>query len=558
MARKKKPAGGRAAQFRDVDVEVLRRVIERGRTEPLSGDDVALLMSAVNTITALTSELQLEGVTLARLRRLFLGKTSEKTSKVLGDDEKPTRDDGDEGNAKPPADDADKTAQGKARGHGKNGAAAYTGATRKTVTHETMHRGDKCGGCTRGKLYPMKEPATLLRVHGMAPLSATVWECDRLRCNACGEVFTAPAPDGVGTEKYDEGAAAMVGMLRYGAGVPFNRIERLQDGLGVPLPASTQWGLVDRRAEALTPVFDALVRHAAQGEVLHNDDTSMTVLELGERTREEALAAGESETTASRTGVRTSGVVARVGEHKVALFFTGRQLAGEALEEVLQERLARLPLPIQMSDALAHNLPRELKTIVANCLAHGRRYFVDIVENFPDESRKVLETLGDVYKNDAVAREQKMTAQQRLLFHKERSGPPMKELKDWMQAQLDDKHVEPNSPLGEALRYMLKHWPALTLFLRVAGAPLDNNVCERALKKAILHRKNSLFYRTVRGALIGDMYMSLIHTAELNGVQPFPYLVELMRQADDVAGDPRAWFPWSYPARSTREDAGPP
>lgn len=406
MARKKKPASGRAAQFRDVDVAVLRSIIERARTEPLGDDGVALLMSAVDTITTLTSELQLEGVTLARLRRLFLGKTSEKTADVLGgDDEKTTaQDEGGKDGEKSPAGDGAK-AGSKARGHGKNGAAAYTGATRKKVTHEALNRGDKCSGCLSGKLYPMKEPTTLLRVHGMAPISATIWECDRLRCNACGEVFTAPAPDGVGTEKYDESAAAMVAMLRYGAGVPFNRIERLQDGLGVPLPASTQWGLVDRYAEALTPVFDALVQHAAQGEVLHNDDTSMTVLELGERTRAEALAAGESEVTADRTGVRTSGVVSRVGEHKVALFFTGRQLAGEALEEVLQERLARLPMPIQMSDALAHNLPPALKTIVANCLAHGRRYFVDIVERFPDECRKVLVTLGDVYKNDAVARD---------------------------------------------------------------------------------------------------------------------------------------------------------
>jgi hypothetical protein len=394
----------------------------------------------------------------------------------------------------------------------------------------------------------MKEPAKLVRVRGMAPLGATVWECERLRCNACGEVYTAPAPAGVGTEKYDESADAMVAMMRYGAGVPFNRIERLEDGLGIPLPASTQWDLVERRVDGLLPVFDALVRHAAQGEVVHNDDTSMTVLELGERTREEALAAGESEKTADRTGVRTSGLVSVVGEHKVALFFTGRQLAGESLEEVLQERLARLPPPIQMSDALSHNLPAELKTIVSNCLSHGRRHFVDLVGAFPDECRKVLETLRDVYKHDAGARADKLTAGERLRLHQERSGPLMEDLQKWMQAELDEHRVEPNSPLGEAMRYMLKHWAGLTLFLRVAGAPLDNNICERALKKAILHRKNSLFYKTVHGAHVGDLYMSLIHTAELNGVAAFPWLVALMRHAADVAREPAAWFPWNYPA----------
>ena len=94
---------------------------------------------------------------------------------------------------------------------------------------------------------------------------------------------------------------------------------------------------------------------------------------------------------------------------------------------------------------------------------------------------------------------------------------------------------------------MLKHWPALTLFLREPGAPLDNNVCERALKKAILHRKNSLFYRTVHGAFVGDLYMSLIPTAELTGVAPFPYLVALMRHPKEVAEAPESWLPWNYP-----------
>ena len=189
-----------------------------------------------------------------------------------------------------------------------------------------------------------------------------------------------------------------------------------------------------------------------------------------------------------------------------------------------------------------------MKTIVANCLSHARRHFVDVVESFPDECRKVLETLREIYRHDALARADKLTAEQRLLLHQKSSGPLLKELKTWMQAELDEHRVEPNSPLGEAMRYMLKHWAGLTLFLRQAGAPLDNNICERALKKAILHRKNSLFYKSVRGAYVGDLYMSLIHTAELNGVAAFPWLVALMRNAAEVARQPAAWFPWNYAA----------
>src|SRR5713226_7524392 len=93
---------------------------------------------------------------------------------------------------------------------------------------------------------------------------------------------------------------------------------------------------------------------------------------------------------------------------------------------------------------------------------------------------------------------------------------------------------------------MLKHWEKLTLFLRKAGAPLDNNLVERALKKAILHRKNSLFYKTRKGAQMGDLFMSLIHTCELNGVNPFDYLTELQRRAVESKRNPSEWMPWKY------------
>jgi len=112
-----------------------------------------------------------------------------------------------------------------------------------------------------------------------------------------------------------------------------------------------------------------------------------------------------------------------------------------------------------------------------------------------------------------------------------------------MEAQLEEKKVEPNSGLGKAIQYMLRHWKALTLFLRTTGAPLDNNVCERALKKAILNRKNSLFYRTLHGAQVGDLYMSLIHTCELNGVNTFDYLTGLQRNNEQLQQNPAAWMP---------------
>ena len=115
-----------------------------------------------------------------------------------------------------------------------------------------------------------------------------------------------------------------------------------------------------------------------------------------------------------------------------------------------------------------------------------------------------------------------------------------------MRRQFDEKLIEPNSAMGEAINYLLKRWESMTLFLRKAGAPLDNNLCERALKKAILHRKNSMFYRSRSGAMVGDIYMSLIYTCELNGANAFDYLNQLQLNVTEVAGHPADWMPWNY------------
>ena len=255
-------------------------------------------------------------------------------------------------------------------------------------------------------------------------------------------------------------------------------------------------------------------------------------------------------TPTSARGLFTSGVVALRDGHRVALFFSGRRHAGENLAEVLKHRAEELPPPIQMCDALSRNLPGELQTILAHCLAHARRQFVDVYDRFPEPCRHLLESLAVVYRNDAVARERRLSPEARLQFHQEASRPTMQQLHDWLTRQLDEKLTEPNSALGGAIGYMLRHWEKLTLFLRQAGAPLDNNVCERALKKAILHRKNALFYKTQNGARVGDLFMSLIYTCQLNQANPFDYLTQLQRHADAARGQPRALDALELPRRA--------
>jgi transposase len=199
-----------------------------------------------------------------------------------------------------------------------------------------------------------------------------------------------------------------------------------------------------------------------------------------------------------------------------------------------------------MSDALDRNVPKGHKVFESNCASHARRRLVDQAENFPSECRYLLETYGRVFKIDELCRTRELSDDERLRKHQQESGPLMAEIKKWMEKQFEEKRVEPNSGLGEAFRYMLNRWDKFTLFLRLPGAPLHNNIAERALKLAIRHRNNSLFYRSERGARVGDIYMTLIHTTELQGENPFHYLTELMRHESAVADEPAAWLPWNY------------
>lgn len=126
------------------------------------------------------------------------------------------------------------------KGHGRNGADDYAGAIRVQVAHPDLKPNDPCPKCEEGKLYKLSEPGVEIRITGAAPLQATVYELEKLRCNLCGALFTAPLPENAGQRKYDPSAASMVALLKYGSGLPFNRLAGLQANLGAPLPSSTQ------------------------------------------------------------------------------------------------------------------------------------------------------------------------------------------------------------------------------------------------------------------------------------------------------------------------------
>jgi transposase len=468
-------------------MDELDRIIDAAMREPLNENDGRTLKTAVH----------------AMAERLVQRRTTEKTSAVL--EPKTTTDTGTATTA---------LVQPGVAGHGRNPATAFTGAGRVCVKHAQLKSGDVCPECREGKVYRQKEPKTLVRMVGRPPLQATVFEMERLRCNGCGEFFTASEPKSAGPEKFDASAMAMTALVKYGAGLPFHRLEKLEKQLGIPLPASTQWELVKRAAGLLRPLLGELIRRAAQGSVIHNDDTGMRILRLARNADD------------GRTGTFTSGIVSVWREWKIALYFTGWKHAGENLADVLKQRELDAESPIQMCDALSRNTPKltGVQILLSYCLSHGRRQFVDIAPSFPEECRYVLEALGEVYYNDAQSRERKLSSEERLLFHQERSGPVMKRLKEWLAAQLAEHRTEPNSGLGKAITYLLRHWTKLTLFLRQQRAPLDNNIAERALKKAILHR-NWVGMRIRSACRAGGPRIHFVRTAGENISRGHRYII---------------------------------
>lgn len=491
----------------------------------LSEDDLTTLEACIDLILLMDESLVKKQLSIRKLKAMLYGEKTEKT--------KPRPRKAAHERTRKKTSDRDPR---KRRAKGRLGADAYKNAVQIDVPHPDLGPGQGCPLCP-GRLY-LLEPARKIQLTGHAPVQANCYNLQRLRCSSCQEVFTAPNPETLKEEgKYTSTACAMVCLLKYGMGLPLNRMDDLQAWLGIPLPSSTQFDMIEGVIDAVHPVFQTLTDLAANADLLHTDDTSARVLSLIKENQEQ---------NPKRKGIHTTGIVARVNNHDIVRYTTGRSHAGENLETLLDRRIEGLPPPIHMADALSHNFDHPHPTHEANCLAHGRRQFYELETAFPNEAGYVLDILARVYANDALAQDQNLTPQQRLIWHQSRSAPQMKKLKTWLCILFEERQIEPNSSIGGAVTYLLKHWDRLTLFLREPGVPLDNNICERALKKFVRLRKNSLFYKNEFGALVGDILLTLIHTCVEAGENPFDYLTALQQYREAVASDPTDWLPWNY------------
>jgi len=426
---------------------------------------------------------------------------------------------------------------------GKNSAEKYTGLPATTVAHEILNPGDPCPECVEvgmhGKVYAF-EPGVVIKLIGNPIISGEKFIINKLRCNLCNKIYVPEKYHELKhIPKYAASCSVAIAINKYQLGSAFTRIDKMQEMLGIPLPKSTQWDLVNDLGLNVEPAFEVLENYAAQSDEFSYDDSPHKILILPENT--------------NRTTTRTTAIIAKYDEHEIKLFYNSTNIASENVAELLSKRVVDSEL-ITMTDGAETNFTTAIpvkilsQMIVCFCLVHSRRNFYKLLDFFEVECDFVIDCIRVVYKSEKFCRENNLSAIERLAYHQTHSKPTMEALKIWMinQVKYISRGVEPNNGLGEAIKYMLKNWQELTKFLIVPGVPIDNNYSERLIKCAILHRKNSLFYRTTRGAKVGSMLMSLIQTAIANKANPFDYLVALHEHNAQVQLQPQLWLPWNY------------
>jgi len=506
------------------EAEILKRISD---IENLSIDDEFrdFLISALEALVCLDKMLELKETTILKLRKIFNKKTE------LFQKDKISNKNSNESGSK---DTADKPSHPRGNNKGRNGAKKFKGA--KTIHHPLLDLSPNtlCPSCTTGTLYNYI-PGLYIRITGSAPLTAVIHETQKLRCNACLKIFEADFEE-KNAPKYDEKAKAIIALLKYRASMPFYRLQKIQDQLYMPMPASTQWDLIE---DLLSDIYPAWLEfhNVAQGGVLfHQDDTKGKVLSL--------IKDNKLNPDKKRKGIFTSCIMSELEDgKKITLFFTGHKYSGENLSDIIKDYTFESP-PVIMSDALSTNKITVKEVLTALCLSHARRGFFNLSEYAQKEADYVLDLMHEVYQVESEAKEKKLSNEERLKLHQKKSTPLMNKIKSWGEKSFESKKVEPNSSLGKAIKYTLKHWDGLTAFLRIPGAPLDNNILERELRQSVLNRKNWYFYKTEIGAMAGDVILSLIKTCESNQINTFEYLVWLQKNKDELKKNPSAFMPW--------------
>ena len=281
---------------------------------------------------------------------------------------------------------------------------------------------------------------------------------------------------------------------------------------------------------------------AGESKIFYSDDTGAKILEV--------IKANKTLPEKQRRGCNTTTICTTTDEgHNIILYITDNKHCGENFVPIMASRSNKDHYLNLMVDASSKNRPnvdeRDLrKLIIINCLFHGRQKFDDIKDYYPEECGYFLEEIKSIYKINNECRS--YDSRKRLRHHKQHSGRHMKNIYDRIHYLFNQKLAEPNSALGKAMNYWLNNKTGLTRFLKIKGAPLDNNKSERALKSVILQRKNSLFFKTKNSAEILSGLSGIVRTCEANGINGFAYLNWVQANWVKVRKDASNYLPWKY------------
>jgi rubredoxin len=464
-------------------------------------------------------------------------------------------------------------------GQGRNGRDDFPGGTKICVNHDHLKAGDLCPDCGAGKLVE-QAPKGTIRFFGQAPIKVNIYLLQKLVCSLCGSIFSPVVPgepeiprDSTGDQVklkervYDPTVAAALACQRFQLGVPHNRLEEVMEADGLPLPASTQSKIMESLKDPGQLIFEQLEIKAATASQFYVDDTHKRVLEMErakpiededenqseEKPKKEnkpALLKPKSKKKKKKPKLKKRGtataILAETDQGRISLFYTGYQVAGMNLSDLLDLRPLGLQAPLVVCDGLAANKPKGHSILMINCLDHARRKFYDLTHVDDKVSHQILDLLAVVYKNDKEAKEKKIDPESRLSYHQTHSESAMTKVFELVDEIMANKHSEPNSLLVGAAEYIFKRKIELSQFLRIPGAPLSNSEAERLIKTYIRHRKNSLQFFSLNGAKFGSQMMSIIQTCRSFGVSAFEYLTAIGRYATHVAENPSLWMPWNF------------
>lgn len=371
-----------------------------------------------------------------------------------------------------------------------------------------------------------------------AQLRVRVTRRSRYACRACeGAVVVAPAPErpidgGMATEAL----IAHVLVSKFCDSLPLYRQAQMLARQGVVLDRSTLSNWVGRACWWLTPLYDLILGTALASAKLFADDTTLPVLDPGRgRTRTGLLWCyavddrpwgGPGHPVAAyvysedRKGIRPTGHLTTFqGVLQVDGYPGFKRLAGDRTDASVS---------------------------LAFCWAHMRRYFYEF--HASTQSPLAAEALAQVQALYAIESQIRgHPAEHRRQVRQAQSRPIVEALHGWLQVHQD--RVSAASDLAKAIRYALRHWPGLTLFLDDGRVEMDSNVVERAIRPVAINRKNALFAGSDGGARHWAIAMTLIQTAKLNDVEPMAWLTDVLERivsGQTMATELDSLLPWNW------------